>query len=515
MRINKIIYLLFCVAVLTPLACTDLEEKVLDETIGEGLLDDPTNAESLVAPAYASLYFVHSGPGGFWGISQHTSDETMGPTRGTDWDDNGVWRVLHTHQWDPFHREVEKAWNDLNNGVARSNVALSRLAAFPESADITRFKAELRFLRAYYMFHINDLFGQTPFRSEDDNDFVTPPTVLDRRGAADFIISEMDAIINDLGTKAEVPYGRISKGAARMLKAKTLLNYEVYTGEAKWGEAVTACDEIINSGEYAINDDYFANFATNNEQTAGDEAIFVIQYDRATRTADAIRFWCMTMHYNQDIGVDGFSPWNGFTTVAEFYDKFDPADERLTDDRIRSTHGINLGFLEGRQVGVNGDSLTDRAGAPLIFTKEVPLFGANESQGIRVVKYTPDNESGIQDRGANDFLVYRISDVYLMRAEAHLRNGNAGSALSDVNTLRQVRNVPDLTAATLDNILDERGRELYWEAHRRTDLIRFGKFQDAWAEKNGSTPNANLFTIPQAALDVNPNLTQNALPGGS
>lgn len=505
--------------------CTDLEEEVLDEALGQDLLEgDPAEVGPLLtAPVYGQLRFL-SRQDGYWGVNEHTSDEMMGPTRGTDWDDAGIWRVLHTHTWDPFHAFIETAWDDLSVGIARSNVALNNLSQFPESEEINLFTAEVRFLRAWFAFLQMDMFGQLPFREFTDQEFTIPAQVLNRAAAAELIETELLAVIPQLSTKATLPYGRVSQAAARALLAKLYLNWEVYTGQAINTDGVIAqCNAIINSGDYALNPDYFGIFSVNNGQnyTSADEAIFVSIFDSNRDLGQNRQFFNMTLHYSHNLGNPSFEPWNGFTTIADFYNRWDADgdlangittnDVRYQDESVRDQYGINLGFLEGQQFGVDGTPLQERNdGPPLVYTVDLPINGASEGQGVRVVKYEPDNQTSDQGRANNDFVFLRMGDVYLMRAEAYLRGGDAGLALADLNTLRAIRNADPLTSATEDAVLNERGFELYWEGWRRNDLIRFGRFNADWTNKGGMTPvTRELFSIPQIALDVNPNLRQN------
>ena len=213
------------------------------------------------------------------------------------------------------------------------------------------------------------------------------------------------------------------------------------------------------------------------------------------------------MHYNQNP-----SGWNGFTTIADFYDKFDETDPRRGGEYpgVTDRSGLRVGFLLGQQFDETGTALKDRKENPLAFTREVKLVETDnnlEVTGIRVVKFPPDYDNG--DNVDNDAVLYRYADVLLMKAEALLRNGDEGAARTIVNDIRSTRGVADLGTLTLDNLLDERGFELYWEMHRRQDLIRFGKFLDAWTEKPASGTERLLFPIPNTALAVNPNLQQN------
>jgi len=154
--------------------------------------------------------------------------------------------------------------------------------------------------------------------------------------------------------------------------------------------------------------------------------------------------------------------------------------------------------------------LETRDGSPLIFVADVNLSNASEAEGIRCIKYAPNPQTTRQFDAGNDFYAFRISDVYLMRAEAKFRSGDVGGAIDDVNTLRSKRNATEKTALTIDDIYDERGYELFWEGKRRQDMIRFGHFTDAFSEKPTTPDHVRIFPIPQSALDVNPNLVQNS-----
>jgi hypothetical protein len=179
-----------------------------------------------------------------------------------------------------------------------------------------------------------------------------------------------------------------------------------------------------------------------------------------------------------------------------------------------SETGFNQGFLVGQQYGVDGTPLTQRNGDPLIFVPEINLESSPENAGIRVIKFAPNPDTERQFSSPNDVPIIRISDIYLIRAEAKLRSGDESGALADVNLLRSKRSAPGktlstLSSITLEDILNERGFELYWEGLRRQDLIRFGKFTEAYQEKPVTNETKTLFPLPTSAVDVNENLVQN------
>jgi hypothetical protein len=438
----------------------------------------------------------------FWAAQEHTSDEVIGPTRGPDWDDNGIWRVLHDHTWGADHSFLESTFNELLQVVFTTTNILT-FETTPSEA------AQARFLRAFVMLSLVDGWGQVPFRQPGDN-LLEPPTVLSGGEAVDFIISEAQDIISDL---PEGPATVANKDAARALLMKAYLNKGAFANRENptfdagdMNQVISLADEIINSGKYSLAENYFDNFAPNND-VVSTENIFTGENIGGSNSGNVRSRWFCTLHYNQNP-----SGWNGFTTIADFYNKFDENDPRAEMDYEGMTNisGINAGFLVGQQFDADGNALEDRRGNALAFTEDVSLVETGndlEITGVRVIKYPIDYVNG--DNADNDYVFYRLADVMLMKAEALLRTGDAGQALDIVNEIRTTRGVEPFAELTLDNLLDERGRELYWEGHRRQDLIRFGEFLGTWNEKPASGPERLLFAIPPTALAVNPNLTQN------
>jgi starch-binding outer membrane protein, SusD/RagB family len=485
-------------------ACTDLEENLNEDLTrqeAEAFLNANTDVSALLQAAYDGVRGYQSQEF-FWAAQEHTSDEVIGPTRGPDWDDNGIWRVLHDHTWGADHNFLEQTFNQLLQVVfTTTNILTFETTASEE--------AQARFLRAFVMLSLVDGWGQVPFRDAGGN-LLEPPTVLSGQEAVDFVIAETEAIISDL---PDGPATVANKDAARVLLMKAYLNKGAFANRENpvfdagdMNQVIARADEIISSGQYALAENYFDNFAPNND-VISTENIFTGENIGGANAGNVASRWFCTLHYNQNP-----SGWNGFTTIADFYNKFEEDDARASADYPGMTDisGINAGFLVGQQVDGDGNALEDRRGNPLAFTEEVSIIETDddlEITGVRVVKYPIDYVNGqVAD---NDYVFYRYADVLLMKAEALLRTGNAGEALAIVNEIRTQRGVEPFAELTLDNLIDERGRELYWEGHRRTDLIRFGKFLEAWDEKPASGPERLMFAIPPTALAVNPNLTQN------
>ncbi len=511
MKRNKFIKYCTFTALVGLMACTSLDEKVLDEQLGTNLINDPNNMTALINAPYASLRRTIEWYD-YWALQEVSTDEVIVPTRGTDWYDNGEWQQLHLQSWTADHIRMKNVWEALNQGVSRSNIAINYIGKFPVTATTTQYINEAKFLRAYYMYLLCDLFGQVPYREAEEVDFSVAPIVLDRKGAADKIIAELTDALPNLKTKTEVGSDRATKGAAQALLAKVYLNYEVWTGTKKYAEAVSACNDLISNTSYAVATDYWTMF----QKDVAEHSEFILRVpmdDKVDMGSGSV--WAnFTLHYSQAFG-NITSTWNGPCTTSTFFDTWDKVnDTRYQDNRIKTECGFNQGFLVGQQYGLDGTALKQRDGSPLIFVPEVNLESTPENGGIRVVKFAPNSTTTHQFSSPNDVPIIRISDIYLIRAEAKLRNGDAAGALADVNFIRSKRSatgkiLPALTSVTLADVLKERGYELYWEGMRRQDLIRFGKFGETWQGKPTTAATKVIYPIPTSALGANADITQN------
>lgn len=507
MKNLKILFLpLIVFGMLAVQACTDLEVEDTDSVFTPITGTTFTgNANDLLASAYNDLNAI-SDQANIYSLYEHTSDEMIPPTRGTDWGDNGIWRTLHAHTWDASHAYVLGSWNQLNGRVFRCNQVLASTNPAPTAEQI----AEAKFLRAFYMYHVMDLWGKVPFRNVDEGVEVNPK-VLTRSEAFDFIEKDLLDALPALPTVG--PGGNVakaSKAAANTLLARLYLNKAVYKAadpagpytfdNADMTKVIQACDAVLADG-FTLETDYFDNFETG----ATKELIFTCNGNNGS-PQNRVH---MTLHYDNNP-----SGWNGFTTLADFYAKFENGDQRKGKAGAKDGtpySGLDYGFLEGQQYKDNGDQIINsRNGLPLSFSSDVPLAGANTAQGVRVIKYHPyDLDGNPENAEYPKYILFRLGDVVTMKAEAQLRSGATGDAETTLDNLRSVRGVGSIAPLTLDKMLDERGREMYWEGVRRIDQIRFGTWSSTWSEKTITDPTRVLFPIPQQALDSNPNLSQN------
>jgi len=518
---NKLTRLLTVVAAIGAMtACTDLVTKEVDSKVitTTGGVND-ANPDQALSGNYDNLGNF-TDQAGIYSMTEHVTDELIPPTRGVDWSDNGVWRSLYTHTWDASHSYINNAWNQLNQNAYNTQTTMEAAGATPSHI------AQAKFLRAYNRYYIISFWGVLPDRKTSEGPTVNPKIYNRTEGLALVEQDLLDAVAKaPVVAAGPVPQPVASRAAANALLSRLYLNKPVFTSTIPQGPYTFAkadMDKVIKyaaavmADGYKLNDNYFDNFKKTGPST---EVILT----SANGTAQNRVF--MTLHYNQNP-----SGWNGFATLADFYGKFDAADKRKglpagsvgipfgVDDKDCTTcphkfAGIGLGFLAGPQVDDTGAPLQDtRTGVQLNFSPDVPLSGAATNKGIRVIKYHP----AFYDR----YILIRFAEVYLNMIEAKVRGGSDPSssttALQDMNTLRAKRGAPLLTTVTLQDVLDERGRELYWEGLRRDDLIRFEKFNDSWSEKgDNKDPYRVLYIIPQQAVDSNPNLKQNPGYGGN
>jgi hypothetical protein len=483
-------------------ACTKLKEDIGGQIGNEGV--NSGNVADLLNGSYTAMRNPYQGPWGWWSLQEFPSDEAIVPTRAGDWDDNGAWRALHLHRWEADHSRISDTYKDLH-GV---NYAATNVLAFSPTPIQA---AEARFVRAFAQFSILDGWGQVAYRDPGES-VIGISKVRKAPEEIDYLISELTAIIPVL---TDGPNYFANKDAAKMLLMKCYLNKGAFLNRtaptfdpADMAKVITLADEIINSGKYQLTANYFDNFAPANDKLSK-ENIFTSRNVGGSDAGAVKDMWVPPLHYNQNP-----SGYNGFSTLSDFYKKFEATDQRIggTYAGMTNVSGVKVGFLVGQQYDQTGAVIKDRRGNNLIFTPEVSNIETDanhlEVAGIRVIKYPVDYVNASTGKAENDWVYYRYSDVLLMKAEAQLRTGLTGSALTLVNSLRTVRGASAFGSLTLDNLLDERGREFFWEGVRRQDLIRFGKFLTPWQEKPTDNARNLVFPIPDNQLG-NTNYTQN------
>lgn len=512
---------------MTLTSCTDdlnVTPKDDDEFLSETFFQDPASYKQVLAKLYAGLYVGGNDGDGAADISglggdfssylrllfvtqEFTTDEAI-----IAWAD-GTLPTLNTQTWSPVNEFLYGTYSRASYHISVANEFLrqttdekleARGVDAALKAEIATFRAEARFLRAFSYVNLMDLFGNVPITTENDPVGFFYPEQKTRAEVFAFVESELKDLDNSLANARSNEYGRIDKVAAKFLLAQIYLNSKVYTGTERNNEVATLCSEIINSGYTFADVPYAYLFSADNDRNgAQNEVIFPIVSDgNAIRATGGGMSFILHASIGGSMdaatrGMDG--GWQGIRTRKEFV--------ALFPDVTASADKRGTFYTDGQSLDItNVSTFTD---------------------GYAVTKYINKNADGSAaqrtDIPDTDFPMFRISDAYLMYAEAVVRGattGNLAAAVGYVNQIRTRAGASQISTAnlTLDFILAERGRELFWECHRRTDLIRFGKFTGGdkiWQWKGGTMNGAatesfrDLMPIPAKTIQANPTLKQN------
>ncbi|WP_439882561.1 RagB/SusD family nutrient uptake outer membrane protein [Pontibacter sp. MBLB2868] len=444
----------------------------------------------------------------YWQAQELTTDEAV-----IGWNDGNL-RDLHDMDWNPSNEFLRALYDRIFYQVSLTNEFIrettdeklsERGITGANLEEAKNFRAEARFLRALSYWHALDLYGNVPFVTENDKVGFFLPEQIERTDLFSYIESELKAIESELVDARQNEFGRADKAAAWSLLTKLYLNAEVYTGQPKYTEAITYAKKVIDAG-YSLTPDYDNLFLADNDKS--NEIIFAIRFDGLRTTTWGGMTYLVHAPVGGSMNKDDFGingGWGGLRTTKAFVNKFSDISGN-TDDRANF-------YTAGQELEIN-DLFTFTDGYAIAKWKNVTSTGQKGS-----------DPSG--NHPDTDFPMFRLADIYLMYAEAVLRGGTGGDMATALQYVNNVRNRAFLAPASgtitqsqlnLDFILAERARELYWEAHRRTDLIRFKRFTTdnyIWPWKGGVKegkavePFRTLFPLPSTDLTANPNLVQN------
>ena len=506
-------------------SCTkDLDREPKYGNTATSLYKDLAGYKSVLAKVYAGLTLTgNNGPDGsgdlsgidegfssylrqYWSAQELSTDEAV-----IGWNDATI-KDFHFMTWSSADVFLRALYNRIFFQITLANEFIresspdklsERSISGADATEIGYMNAEARFLRALSYYHAMDLFGNVPFVTEADNVGAFLPNQISRANLFNYIESELKAVEGLLKDARSNEYGRADKGAAWALLSRLYLNAQVYTGTAKYGEAITYSNKIIAIPGYQLGSNYRHLFLADNHQTGNSEFIFTVNFDGVrSRTWGGTTFLVHAPIGGSmspaDHGVDG--AWGGIRTTKQFVEKFaGPAGDQRENF-----------FTTNQSLEIN-DISNFNHGYAIVKFRNVTSTGANGSNATHV---------------DTDFPFFRLAEIYLNYAEATLRGGAGGDpalALNYVNLLRQraygntTGNITTPTL-TLGFLLDERAKELHWEAVRRTDLIRYSQFTQPgylWAWKGGIKEgqgvgiHRNLYPIPSSDLVANPNLQQN------
>jgi len=528
----KKIYLLTaaCAAILAVTSCTKLDVKVESQFVKDNFPVTSADFAAFYGTMYANLSSSYGVP--YWRMQELSTDEAILPGRDGNFDDGGQYRQLHYHTWTIDHANVKTVWEWGFGGINTCNRLIGATAA-SSSTDAIKLSGttEVKTMRALYNFMMMDIYGNIPiietFPVPSDN----LPVTVSRDKVFEYIERELLAAIPNLPQKtnsnSQLYYGKPTRGLAFALLSKMYLNAEVYTGKSRYADAVVMADSVLKNTSYALDAKYSDIFDVNNGPQIT-ETIFAIPYDQQIPGNQITRFGfypALAPAY----GIPGVGFSISMSTTPEFYDRFN-----LTND-IRTSF-----WLIGKQYAPDANRKPDlskpvyNAGTTtqieltrdLILKPGKPMDVGNtvadQAKGIRSVKYWPDvNAIQATRLNGNDMPFLRLADVMLMKAEAIMRgaaattvNGELQTPLVLINKVRARAGAPLATTVSLQSILDERARELSWEAWRRNDLIRYGQFETEYPLQNDVlTMDKNItkriYPVPTSELRLNTNLKQN------
>ncbi|UFK97336.1 RagB/SusD family nutrient uptake outer membrane protein [Kaistella faecalis] len=491
----------------------DTEPKY-DMTLDYILQQDPKAVEGMLSRLYASFALSSvKGPGesdisgadpgespfirGLVNLQDFTADGMK-----NRWGDNGLDQLTTTSNWTDNNKFFKYAYDRIYYTVPQAtNLILIMKSDNVKYENKDQVVSELRFLRALSYYYLIDLFGKGVLVNDETFNTSTPLPEASRTELFTFVESELKDIEGKL--PAQNSYARANKSAARMLLAKLYLNAEVYTGTPRYNDAAAYISKVISEGGYQLEGNFRKNFSADNNTSK--EIIFPLIADAASSQS----FGNTTYIVNGSISTDTMTP-------ADFGATDGWAGHRAT----KAWYGLFAGSAAGLQ------SSTDVRAK--LFWSTGHNWEMNDyktwTDGFPSDKFWNKNSDGSGSAtsfSSTDFPLFRLSDAYLIYAECAIRGAagtSMGQAITYFNQVRTRAGAPVVSVLSLDEVLNERGRELGLEGVRRQDLIRFGKFTGGsylwpWkgGVKNGAaiSDNYKLFPIPSTALQANPNLTQN------
>lgn len=462
----------------------------------------------------------------FWIVQEVTSDACK-----CAWENDAWVRAMNTNTWSDADNDATYAvYVRTLQGIAYTNEYLRQTASDRLSdrgvsselaAKIQGFRAEARFLRAYFYWMALDVFGDVPFTTENSPfGGGVNPKQASRKDVFDYCISELTALAADDSPMpaARSNYPRADKGAVLGLLARMYLNAEVYTGTPMWQEAKDACEDIFTMG-YSLCPEYADLFRGDNGENpeALNEVLFGISYDaEQTQSYGGTSYLTLAAIAATDVSstqmINGVNEgWGGIRVPYEYVEKYFNVRNA---DYSAGTYDVN--DKRGRMFYIKGRS-ESMDGALYVFLNGWSFLKFNN------IPHNMDQDSYLETAASKaysdiDFPMIRLGEIYLIYAEACMNLGHANTALPKVQELAARAGVTAPTSITQEWLIEERARELMWEGHRRTDLIRYGKFTSSsflWTYKGGSfsgqgfDDHMKIFAIPASELASNPELHQN------
>lgn len=556
----KIIGLLLVIVFAVP-SCTNLDEEVFDTLTTDIYYQDKNSIIAALVRPYEHGHWC-GWDGDRWTAQELTADQFMWSQKGKHGWDGGQWIRMHGHEWTDNEGFIYGAWVGPYQGIAQCNLFIKDFTGldYPKfgltEADKAQHIAELRTLRAWFYLFLIDYFREIPIVVEVNEQKAqsTSPEVFA------FIEKELKESIPGLLKNGHA--GRWDQGGAAALLVRLYLNAEAWTGTAKYTECAQYAQEIIDGkyGTYTIDSDYTGPFRSGVNGYRSPENI--MEFPHAKNILEFGYFYNAFMHYQERYSLDNdWGGWNGITLTPSRdldgnlytsklgmpYEKYEDSDKRKQPFRTTDATGKYEGFfLKGQQYeynyakGFGYDSTKmvkgteEWTGKPLTYVDQCGRFTekpngrwgegshvatGEENTGVRFIKFPwlPMSKNLFQTNSAPEI---RLAEIYYALGECKFRSGDKATAATLLDKVRE-RNfqsatwnslsyVSNLSKLTEDEFVDDLGREFLGERHRRTDLVRWNRFGNAWWDKAADAGNKSIFPIPSRALNANPLLKPNS-----
>lgn len=558
---NKIKFLPFFLYILIAASsCTKLNEEPFSDLTSDNYYQDKNTIIAALTRPYEHGHWC-GWDGDRWLISELTADQFVWTQKGKHGYDGGDWVRLHGHDWTPDDSHVNGGWVGPYQGIAQCNIILHDMSTldYPSygltEADKAQHIAELRTLRAWFYMFLIDFFRTVPIIENPQE--IKPQSTPEEVFA--FIEKELNEALPGLPKNGKV--GRWDQGGAAALLVRLYLNSEKWTGTARYNECAQVAQDIIDGkyGTYSIDTDYRGPFRSGVNGYRSPENIF--EFPHAKNIYEFGWMYNAMMHYQERYSLDNdWGGWNGIHLTPSrdmdgnlYNDKLGMPYERYSNDDYRKQPFKTTGkgasyegfFLKGQQYefnysqGYGFDSTKpvngteEYNGRPLYFVDQVGRFSekpggrwsegshvttGEENSGVRLIKFPwlPMSQELFQFNSATEI---RLAEIFFALAECKYRTGDKAGAATLLDAVRK-RNFPEgkwaansyvqnLNMLTDDEFVNELGREFIGERHRRTDLVRWNRFGEAWWDKAKDSKDRSVFPIPARALNSNPLLKQN------
>lgn len=518
-------------------SCTDLTENVYSSISEDNFYNNKREVmQAALRPfTHMQAWLAPTGQSGYYYHSELSADQLAWPQKGRHGYDGGDHIRLHYHTWTSNEGRLRSAWTLMWGGLGYVNNAIGDI----ESLDVSMIDglteedraiiiSQLKVLRAFHYIKLMDMWGNVPIVTKVADPL--NPETKPRSEVFDFVLQELLDNVEKLPLTSAENIGQVSRAAGYAMLAELYLNAEKWKGQPMWDECIAVCDKIISGqgggigGAPQLSPDLTALFSNTN--SANPESLFQFQFSReAGFTFDWAGFF-FGYDYMKEVLNVGYGGWNAFVVIPSAFDAF-------AENDLRKKEWFLFGpqYKYGTNIPVLGTE--EYSGKPFVLVNSIrresegdltgpgSMTEGEENSGARFHKY----KSGTLDDPnywENDYIIYRLTEIYFNKAEAIMRKNNGVATAEAVELINASRkraftdadwpaNQYTVATLTLDELLKERGREFIFEGKRRTDLIRFGKFTTAswWDHNPSNDPNKELFPVPNNQLAINPNLVQN------